>query len=784
MPISMWMGVRLVLRLVLTLHLVTSVVSCLDAKIIYVREDGNSIGPGDSWSSAYDHFITALTNASPEDSIFIAEGLYWLPQDTQLYVQGGIRLFGGFVGNESSLYERDPNNMGTKIASNKYCSKIIIDSFVVSSEINQVTFVWGNSAYDIWQQDPCIQVAQIGPGGALLIRPSEDGQMNEIKFVRCLFSGNQARLGGSIAFIGGAGSRSRFTLDRCDFTQNYARNRGGGLYFFYDEGGQSLSIKVDSCIFYKNIGELYGAASLAFIFHSPKVDTLLISNCKFIGNNAQLEGGGGIYLKTYGDLLEGMVLIRNSSFINSLNNAAFSSSGQSGGSALVIRSGATIENCIFSGNYSSDGGVISGSHLDVSNCVFANNYSKTKGAVFFLGESELFDSVSIRNVFKNCLFLNNRSDEYGSVFYHRWPPSRDSILNCLFWNNQALLDSAVWYTKFGGEIDAKLMVSHIGGDVSPVTFFTDETTPGNSFDTNLSTWVFEDPAFVDTLTGQYWLARCSPMINKGFNEWNALDKDISGTARIREGRIDLGPYERDTLLPAWIVKQSTCATDPNGVVSLESAGITEPVELLAYTASGVLMNSNALPAGMYMIHGVDSEGCVVDTLVTIIEPDSISVDFQISGSQMGAMDGSIQILSIQGGEPGYTVHWHDGDMSWSKNLLSPGFYSLDVLDTLECMASWNVEVPLITGNVLLSQDELSFVYANPVHGTLNYSLKAPVGKKVTYSLWSVAGRKVVEGQLEVGDNIQLPIPFIESGSYWMQIEGGNGSRTYPIFFIR
>ena len=73
MPISMWMGVRLVLRLVLTLHLVTSVVSCLDAKIIYVREDGNSIGPGDSWSSAYDHFITALTNASPEDSIFIAE---------------------------------------------------------------------------------------------------------------------------------------------------------------------------------------------------------------------------------------------------------------------------------------------------------------------------------------------------------------------------------------------------------------------------------------------------------------------------------------------------------------------------------------------------------------------------------------------------------------------------------------------------------------------------------------------------------------------------------------
>ena len=71
-----------------------------------------------------------------------------------------------------------------------------------------------------------------------------------------------------------------------------------------------------------------------------------------------------------------------------------------------------------------------------------------------------------------------------------------------------------------------------------------------------------------------------------------------------------------------------------------------------------------------------------------------------------------------------------------------------------------------------------------MHGTLNYSLKAPVGKKVTYSLWSVAGRKVVEGQLEVGDNIQLPIPFIESGSYWMQIEGGNGSRTYPIFFIR
>lgn len=784
MPVSIRMSVRLVVRLALALHVVALMGICLDAKIIYVREDGNSIGPGDSWSTAFDHFISAIANASPQDSIFMAEGIYWLPQDTQLYVQGGIRLFGGFAGYESSLDERDPDNKGTKIASNNYCSKIVLDSFVISSELNQMTFVWGNSAYDIWQQDPCIQVGQIGPGGVLLVRPSSDGQINDIKIVRCQFSGNQARLGGSIAFIGGAGSRSRFTLDRCEFYKNYARNRGGGVYFYYAEGGQTLSIKVDSCSFYENICELYGGASLAFIFLSPKVDTLLVSNCKFIDNEAQLEGGGGVYLKTFGNLLEGMVLIRNSSFVNSINNAAFSSTGQSGGSALVVRSGAKIENCLFDGNYSSDGGVISGSHLDVSNCIFANNYSKTKGAVFYLGESEQFDSVSIRNVFKNCLFLNNRSDEYGSVFYHRWPPSRDSILNCIFWNNHALLDSAVYYTKFGGEIDAKLMVSDIGGDVSPSTFFSDETTPGNSFETDLSTWILDDPAFVDTLSGRYWISRCSPMINKGNNDWNSLANDIGGNPRIREGRIDLGPYERDTLLPAWIVKQSTCATDPNGEVSLDSVGITWPAEVVAYTSSGVVQDANTLTAGMYTILGQDSEGCLMDTMVVITEPDSISAEFLITGSQMGAMDGSILIQSIQGGEPGYSVLWYDGDLSWSKNLLSPGYYSLTVLDTLLCMANWNVEVPVITGSASLKQDEIGFEYANPVQGALNYTLTAPVGRELTYSLWSVSGRKVVEGQLEVGSNLRLPVPFIESGSYWLKIADDRGTKSYPIIIIR
>ncbi len=96
-------------------------------KIIYVNNANSTANQnGTSWATAYSNLSTALSLAVPNDEIWIAKGSYFATNDNDrkksFVLKKGIRLYGGFVGNENNKSQRDylknisilDGNIGTK----------------------------------------------------------------------------------------------------------------------------------------------------------------------------------------------------------------------------------------------------------------------------------------------------------------------------------------------------------------------------------------------------------------------------------------------------------------------------------------------------------------------------------------------------------------------------------------------------------------------------------------------------------------------------------------------
>lgn len=88
------------------------------AKIIYVNQALTATGNGKAWTTAYKDLQDALAGSVAGDSIYIARGTYFPDEqgiitnpttgDRQAsFILKGVKVYGGFVGNETSLSQRN-----------------------------------------------------------------------------------------------------------------------------------------------------------------------------------------------------------------------------------------------------------------------------------------------------------------------------------------------------------------------------------------------------------------------------------------------------------------------------------------------------------------------------------------------------------------------------------------------------------------------------------------------------------------------------------------------------
>ena len=309
--------------------------------IIYVDSSAAGADDGSTWADAYVNLQDGLSAAVSGDQVWVAAGTYKPDQGvgrtvgsrTESFdlIVGGVAVYGGFAGGETSVSQRDwqsnvtilsgdintvsvsTDNSYRVINAQNLNSSSILDGFTICDGyanagswpdnrgggmhvrsscrdnrvqncifINNYAVLEGGAVQiesDPWFIDcqfieNTASVADSGHGGAVRIyQVSVDDPL----FKRCLFKNNLAKYGGAMA-----NDMCYPTLVSCVFDNNEADFAGGGI--FNHNGDPELR----NCLLFDNSAE-YGAG----IYSMVGSDTTII-NCALV-NNAAVYRGGGIF---------------------------------------------------------------------------------------------------------------------------------------------------------------------------------------------------------------------------------------------------------------------------------------------------------------------------------------------------------------------------------------------------------------------------------------------------------------------------------------------------------
>jgi gliding motility-associated-like protein len=139
-----------------------------------------------------------------------------------------------------------------------------------------------------------------------------------------------------------------------------------------------------------------------------------------------------------------------------------------------------------------------------------------------------------------------------------------------------------------------------------------------------------------------------------------------------------------------IAKNPSCFGYNDGTIQLSAIGGTAPFNYLFdfngshFTGS----NANNLQPGTYTIYLEDAQGCKLDTIVKLTEPEEMDYSYiTIDPSCIGNADGYIEITAI-GGNPPYIYQWDDqaSSLEYIAGLMQ-GNYTFTITDSQGCKIS-------------------------------------------------------------------------------------------------
>jgi len=322
------------------------------AQIIYVDADAVGANNGTSWANAFNKLQDALTymrTTTTQREIWVAAGTYYpdegAPPTFSLTGTGnrnqyfqlnrtGLKLYGGFAGNETLLSQRD-------IAANP----TILSGDLAGND----TPNFGNRGDNTLHICFVTNNVDVRLDGFTVRGGQADGPAN-----------NTDNRGGALIALLGANT----TISECTFTDNQS-NEYGGAAFFFGPGGSGLAIRKTSFI-----GNKSGVAGGAIYFFATGIKR--VYSCSFLGNDTGFGGGGGIS----GDA-SNLTLV-NSVFID---NFCGSSGGNGTGGAWGVGGAppTSAVNCTFANNRTSGRGgagvsmTASNAAPVLSNCILWGN---------------------------------------------------------------------------------------------------------------------------------------------------------------------------------------------------------------------------------------------------------------------------------------------------------------------------------------------------------------------------------------------------------------------------
>ena len=354
-----------------SLALIILIFCSIDAKIYYVKTDGNDSNIGLSWKNPFKTIQKALDIAKSSDEVRIAEGLYHPTYDYGLNIgergkhfrlKSGVAIYGGFSKTSNSLIEiRNPLIYKTII-----CGDLKEDDYW-----NEQTQSWENrndNCYHLFYQPSNEDFNQntILDGFIIQNGIANDADsihiygggicnnQNNFHVNNCVFKNNYALDGGALYT-----DNSYLTINNTFFLSNISFNNGGGIYSY------KSTLNITNCVIADNIAVNKMGGGVFSYFSLTKYSEMEFINCTITNNKSNSTGGGIlIFSQTHMDIdaapgncnIFNTILYGNKSYELDKSNelyVAYTSTGSG------INSGkATLDYCLLGlGIYSVCGGI-------------------------------------------------------------------------------------------------------------------------------------------------------------------------------------------------------------------------------------------------------------------------------------------------------------------------------------------------------------------------------------------------------------------------------------------
>ena len=260
--------------------------------------DVNAVGAatGLSWTDAFTNIKDAVAACVNLGAIFVAQGTYYrIAGGTASIVnlKNGVRVYGGFVGTESSLSDRGDPDIHPTILDGEDMSNHVVNG-ASNSILDGFTIQGGNATYQGGglYADSCVNLTVTNCvffdnnavySGAGMYNGRGWRGSSSVTVSNCSFIDNTTSYTGSNNYGGGGmyNNDSSLTITDCTFTGNSvgANQRGGAIYNI------SSSNVIKNCIFHGN--SAYAGAGMYNFNSSPT-----ITHCTFTANSATDSGGG------------------------------------------------------------------------------------------------------------------------------------------------------------------------------------------------------------------------------------------------------------------------------------------------------------------------------------------------------------------------------------------------------------------------------------------------------------------------------------------------------------
>lgn len=423
------------------------------ADTVFVNQAATGANNGQSWADAFTGLQAGLAAAGPGDQVWVAKGTYKPAppggsRDAAFALMSGVEVYGGFVGNETSLARRDPvanptilsgdlngndtPGFGNITENSRHvvtaidAAGALLDGFTVragNANFPPELLLGGGGLYVVDGSPSvrgCVFTANSaghtapgigGFGGGMLVNVGSIGA--DVLVSECRFQGNRGTGGGALGVVNLNDLEDvphRVTVEDCLFLTNTAPQFGGAVF----SSGSAFNSLVDQELSFTRCrfeGNTAANVSAIAEWNTPH---FALTDCEFIGN----PGGNTVLSGVTFSHVMFPARVRGCLFMDNPHAALGLSAtsaevigcrflgngtpGVSNGALVLGQNGPggcggtlTVIGCLFSGNTGDFGAAITSGcaeGIQIVNSTFANNSASTGAGAVSSGAAVVLDN--------------------------------------------------------------------------------------------------------------------------------------------------------------------------------------------------------------------------------------------------------------------------------------------------------------------------------------------------------------------------------------------------------